>query len=271
MKISVQYASPFTIAALRVSLGSLSLLLMMIALRKPLRPKAVPATCLLGLLQTTGVYGFATWAIVSGGASKTSVLVYTMPVWTVILAWIFLGERIRGWQWGAITLSVAGLLLILNPGYSGGSLFSKVLAILAGISWAGSTIVAKQIQNHHPVDLLSLTTWQGVFAAIPLVLVTLAVPSPPIVWSPAFIVALLYNVIPATAIATLLWLFILHHLSAGTASMGTLLNPIVGVLAAWLQLGEHPTSTEAIGMALILVALALNSLHIFKRQPQAVQ
>jgi len=36
----------------------------------------------------------------------------------------------------------------------------------------------------------------------------------------------------------LLWLYVLNRLSAGTAGLGVLLNPVIGVLAAWIQLGE---------------------------------
>ncbi len=80
MKIAVQYASPFVFSAIRILLGSFSLLLAMIWLRKPLRPKEIPGTFWAGVLQIAGVYGFATWALVSGGAGRVSVLVYTMPL-----------------------------------------------------------------------------------------------------------------------------------------------------------------------------------------------
>lgn len=63
---------------------------------------------MVGLLQTAGAYGFAMWALVSGGAGKTSVLVYIMPFWTLLLAWLILGERVRGIQWFAIGLSLCG-------------------------------------------------------------------------------------------------------------------------------------------------------------------
>jgi hypothetical protein len=39
--------------------------------------------------------------------------------------------------------------------------------------------------------------------------------------------------------------------------MGTLAVPVVGVAAAWLQLGEMPVVVEAAGMVLIIAALAL--------------
>ncbi|XGV98509.1 MAG: DMT family transporter [Leptolyngbya sp. BL-A-14] len=265
MKIAVHYAPPFEFAAIRITLGALSLFLALLWLRKPLLPKEVPATFWAGALQIGGVYGLATWALVSGSAGRTSVLVYTMPLWTLVLAWLFLRERVRGLQWLAIALSIAGLLLILDIQHLHGTSLAKVLALLAGLCWAGGAVIAKRVRQTIQLDLLSFTAWQMVAGAIPLLLIAFIVPSTPIVWSGSFIFALIYNVIPGTAIATLLWLYVLNRLSAGTAGLGVLLNPVVGVLAAWIQLGERPTALEGIGMGLIAIALALNAFQAMKR------
>ena len=183
MKIAVQYASPFVFAGLRIVLGAASLLLSLALLRKPIVPKEIPGTLLTGLLQISGMYGFATWALVSGGAGKTAVLVYVMPFWVLILAWLFLGERVKGMQWVAIAISVCGLLFILEPTNLNGTILSRVLALLSGLSWAGGVIVAKKLRQTVELDLLSFTAWQTVFGAIPLVLAAVLVPSTPIVWS----------------------------------------------------------------------------------------
>ncbi len=270
MKVGVYYAPPFVFAALRIFLGALSLFLAMLWLRKPLWPKEVPGTFVVGLLQIAGVYGFAMWALVSGGAGKVSVLVYVMPVWTLILAWLFLGERLRGLQWFAAGLSFCGLLFILELQNLTGTSLSKLLALLAGVCWAGGAIVAKRLQQTAELDLLSFTAWQTLFAAIPLTLVALLVPAHPISWTPQFIFALAYNVIPGTAIATLLWLYILNQLPAGTAGLGLLLNPVVAVLAAWIQLHEQPGLSESVGRVLIGSALLLNAVQAMKSsQPRS--
>ena len=266
MKIAAQYASPFVFAGLRIVLSSAILLLSLAVLRKPIAPKEIRGTLLTGLLQIAGMYGFATWALASGGAGKTAVLVYTMPFWVLILAWLFLGERVKGWQWIAIAISVCGLLFILEPFNLNGTILSKVLALLSGISWAGGVIVAKKLRQTVELDLLSFTAWQTVFGAIPLVLAAWLVPSTPIVWSTPFIVALFYAVVPGTAIATLLWLYVLNRLPAGIAGLGLLMNPVVGVLAAWAQLGEQPGSLEIIGMGLIAIALLLNAFQATRTQ-----
>jgi drug/metabolite transporter (DMT)-like permease len=193
-----------------------------------------------------------------------------MPLWTLLFAWLFLRERVRGLQWAAIALSVTGLLLLLDIQHLYGTIVSKVLALLAGVCWAGGAIIAKRVRQTVTLDLLSFTAWQTIAGAVPLILAAMVAPSTPIIWSTPFIIALLYNVIPGTAIATLLWLYVLNRLSAGTAGLGVLLNPVVGVMAAWLQLGETPTPIEAVGMGIIAIALALNALQAMKPSPSAV-
>ena len=66
-------------------------------------------TALLGVLQTTGFVGLLTWALEGGGAGKTSILTYTMPFWLLLMAWVVLGERLKGFQWVAVGLALCGL------------------------------------------------------------------------------------------------------------------------------------------------------------------
>jgi drug/metabolite transporter (DMT)-like permease len=266
MKVGVSYSPPFDFAAMRAFFGALCLFLVMIGLRRPLMPQEIPGTFLLGILQTGGVLGLSMWALVSGGAGKTAILNYTMPFWVLLFAWIFLGERLRGMQWLSVGLALGGLLFILMPLSLSSDLTSKGLALLSGISWALSAIVAKKLQHKASLDLLSLTAWQMLFGSLPLILVSLLVPAPPINWSIPFIAALIYNVIPGNAIAWVLWLYALNRLSAGTAGLGMLATPVIGVLAAWVQLGEQPGLTESVGLVLIITALACNSIQALRPQ-----
>jgi drug/metabolite transporter (DMT)-like permease len=55
-------------------------------------------------------------------------------------------------------------------------------------------------------------------------------------------------------------MFILSRLNAGVAGIASLLTPVIGVCAAWLQLGERPGTLELTGMTLILAALVANML-----------
>ena len=130
----------------------------------------------------------------------------------------------------------------------------------AGFVWAASAVVAKVLQRRREVDLLSLTAWQMLLGSVPLIVIAFATATRPPVWSASFVWALAYNVLLANALGWLVWLYALRLLSAGRAGLGTLATPVVGVVAAWIQLGERPSPAETIGMALIVAALAVTTL-----------
>ena len=257
MKQALQYAAPFDFVAWRTLPAALLLFAVMLARRRPLVPTAPLALFVLGTLQTAGFLGLATWALLEGGAGKTAVLAYTMPFWTLMLAWPLLGERLAPAQWLAAAIALSGLVLVVEPWRLSGTLASDLLAIGAGISWAASAVLAKWLRARRSIDLLSLTAWQMLFGAIILTLIAVLVPSRPTQWTPEFVAMLLYNIVPATAGAWLAWLHLLHRMSAGTASLSVLLVPVVGLLASRMQLDERPGAVELSGMILIGSGLLL--------------
>ena len=93
--------------------------------------------------------------------------------------------------------------------------------------------------------------------SLPLILVAALTWTGPPVWSGSLVFGLVYNIILGNAVAWILWLYILNSLAAGTAGLGTLLTPVIGVAAAWIQLGEGPGWSEGLGMAAIVGALLL--------------
>jgi len=259
MKTAMRYVGPMDFAALRGVLGAALLLVMLWAMRAPMRPKHVVKTIFLGLFQTAGFVALISWALAGGAAGKSAVLGYTMPFWVIVFGWPFLPDRLRGWQWPAAGLILIGLVLVLELGGGVGDMKSSLLALGAGVSWAISVIIFKKIPVETRNDLLSVTTWQMVFGVVPLVLIAWLTDERPIVWSGYFIGALAYNAVGGMAIATLLWLYILQRLPATISGLNALAVPIVGVIAAWIQLGERPSLAEGAGMLLILSGLALLS------------
>ena len=252
MKIAVQYAGPFSFAAWRTLGGAAVLVVAGIILRKPLRPQFPLAFALIGVFQTGAFLGLVTWAIIASGVGQTAMLAYTMPFWVALLGWPLLHERLTLGQSLAIVVAFVGVACMIGPV---GGWFGDALALAAGCSWAVATIFTKRLQARERIDLFNLTTWQMLFGGIALALVALFVREAPTVWTPVYVAALAYNIVAATAIAYLLWLFVLDALPARDASMGTLVNPIVGAVAAWLQLGERPPPLEITGMVLVAAAL----------------
>ena len=260
MKVALQYSAPFPFAAARSVGGGLCLLLVLLLARKPLRLRHPWRTLLLGLLQTSLFIGLVCWALVEGGAGKSAVLCYTMPFWVILLAPFFLGEHLRGAQWLAVLLAFLGLLFIFSPWHRAPDFVSACIALGAGIAWGLSVLVAKKIPVADRWELLSLTGWQMLMGAVPLLVVAWLVPGKPVEWTWAYVAALVYNIVPANAFAWTLWLFVVGRLTATLSGLASLATPVVGVLCGWWQLGERPSLSVSLGMLLVLLALGLLSL-----------
>ena len=263
MKVALDFSGPAEFSFLRNFFGSIVLFGLLALLKKPVFIKEAPKLILLGLFQTAGFTGFLIWALVEGGASKTAILVFTMPLWVSVMAWPFLQEKLSTLQWFAVSVCLIGIVIIFNPLNLNNNILSCPLALASGFSWACGIILSKKIHLKFPkLDLLTMTAWQMLWGSIPLFLTLFIVTSDPIIWTNYFLAIVLFNIIFVNAIAYLLWFFALKHLEASLVSMLSLVTPIGGGISAWLLLDEIPNTIEKIGYFLIL--LGLFSLLYFK-------
>ncbi len=267
VKEALQFSGPFDYSALRCIFGSLVMFGVLKLMKKPLTPPALGRAFFLGLFQTAGFLCFSSWALVEGAVGKSAVLIYTFPFWTLLFARIALGERIRGAQWLGVLLAAGGLILVLEPWQPGGSLFSRLLAVMSGVSWAISTIIAKHWRQRGDFDLLTVTAWQLLLGGIVCSVIAVAVPAKPIIWNAYFVLLIAASGIVATAFGWLLWLMILKHLSAGVAGLGMMAVPALGVLFSRLQYGETFDPVEVTGMLLLAASLVLLSWLNLRNQP----
>jgi drug/metabolite transporter (DMT)-like permease len=257
MKVAAENASPFLVAVGRPLLGAI-VLVVVLAMRGNLRPTPLVPTLILGLLQTTLFSAFAALAVTAGGAGKTAVLAYTMPFWIVLFAWPVLGEKIAGARWLALLLAAVGLGFVVAP-LDPHTILADLLAVLTGMVWALSAVYTKIVRRRYEVELLPLTTWQMIWGVIPLAIVAAILPEH-IRWSSETFVAFGFIGVISQSLGWVLWAFILSRLPAGVAGIASLATPVVGVLAAALQLHEIPSVPELTGIALILVALVVNAI-----------
>ena len=255
MKQAMAYAGPLDFAALRYLLGAGVLFVALLLSGKSLRPPPLLPTTLIGLFQTAAFQGLEQWALIGGGAGHVALLAYTMPFWAVLLAWWLLGDRPTVRHWLGLTLAAVGLLCIIEPWHTMGSLLSTALAIAGGATWAAGTVLSKRMFQHHSPELLNLTAWQMLIGALVLGMVALAVPQRTMVWNWPFIAALTYSVVLASSLAWWLWTIVLQRLSTTVASVSSLGVPVTSVLLAWLILSERPSAMELFGILLVLLGL----------------
>lgn len=259
-KQALIYAPPFAFAAERCVGGALALFLALKFMRRPLKLEAPWPTLAIGLTQVAGFMVFQTWALVEGGPGKTAVLIFTMPIWTLLLAWPILGERILGKQWLAALSTLTGLILIIKPWDMHASLFSKFLGLMAALCWAIGTILIKRLRSRHQVDLLSLTTWQMILGALPLVALAWLVPERATEWTVPYMGILAFMSIASTAMCWWLWIYILDCVPAWEASLSVLGTPVVAIVSSRWMLGEEFKTIEMAGILLIGSGLVMLSL-----------
>ncbi|HET6489309.1 MAG TPA: EamA family transporter [Syntrophales bacterium] len=264
VKEAMRYAPPFDFSAIRTIGGGILLLGVLISRGRPLRPRNIPMTLLVGITCTTFSVGFATWALVEGGAGKMAILVYAMPFWLILMAWPLLGERPHGGQWLAMALALAGLVLLVEPWTYRGDLFPSLLAVLSGLAWAASAVVTKRMDRQGDLEVVSLSAWQSLSGGVFVLVIGLIVTSGPIQWTPWFAAAVLYNVVLTSAVAVLMWFYVLKVLPAGVAGLGSLATPVVGLVFAHVVLSERLSFWEGWGGALILAALAVLAFQGFR-------
>ena len=259
-KQALAYAPPFAFAAQRCLGGALALFAALGLLGRPLGLVAPGKTLAIALVNVAAFLTFQTWALVEGGAGKTAVLNYTMPFWMLLMAWPFLGERIRVPQWLAAISALGGLALIIHPWNMHTSQFSKFLGLAGAVCWAVGSILIKRLRLQREVDLISLTAWQLLMGAAPLLLLSLVVPDRPTTWSGTYIAILSFISVFSTALCWWLWAYILDRVPAWEASLSVLGAPVVALLSSRWLLGEEFQISEVFGMLLIGLGLTLLTL-----------
>jgi drug/metabolite transporter (DMT)-like permease len=185
------------------------------------------------------------------------VLVFTMPFWTMLMAWPVLHERVRGAQWVAIGAAFAGLALVVEPWDWHGDITPKLWAVLSGFGWAAGTVATKHYQHRLRLDMTSFIGWQMLVGVLPLTLLPFWLDFAPTRWSAAQALLIFHVGAVSTAFGFLLWIAVLRILPAGTASLAMFAVPVVALLSSMAVFGERLSASEWGGIGCIGAGLGI--------------
>jgi drug/metabolite transporter (DMT)-like permease len=257
MKAALLHANPLAFNVDRTWLAIAALVVVLVARRGRIWPQSWLAVIVTGFFQTTINFGSTIMAVAGGGAGRASVLVFTMPFWTLLIAWPVLHERVRPLQLVAIALAVAGLVLTVAPWAWEGDLAPKAWAVLSGFGWAAGTVAVKYFQRDEEFDMLTLITWQMIVGIAPLTVLAWVHGAPSVPWTLTQTMLLVFVGVIATAGGFLAWMEVLRWLAAGTASLNMLVIPVIALLSSMVVFGEKLAANEWAGIALIGCGLAV--------------
>jgi drug/metabolite transporter (DMT)-like permease len=263
IKFLLTGASPWTLRAAGLAGGAALLAAATIALGQSLSVKREDWGKILiaGLLNCAAFNILSAFAQMSLTASRAAILTYTMPLWSVLFAWIVLSEPIDRLRAFALVLGAGGIVLLAHPFWdviTSGQLPLGLVYVLGGaVAWAAGTVYMKWSR---PIgDPLGLTTWQFAVGAIAATLGMLAFETPRLeLWRPEIAATFAFNVVFPQAAAYALWFTLMARVSASTAALGTLLVPVCAVTASSLLLGERLGMLDLAGFALILGGVLLD-------------
>ena len=211
---------------------------------------------IISLLNIAGFSLLSAFAQDAAATSRVTILIYTMPIWTVLLAWLLLRERPNARQLLAVVLCALGIAVLIYPLATKGVPLGLLLAVAAGLSWGAGTVYVKWARV--ALDPLALAFWQLVIAFFLIAGCLIAVDGRLNLEHAhaGSLLATAYAGIIGSGIAYAMWFEIIRRLPAATAALGSLGIPVVGVVSTVLIVGERPTVTDVIGFALIFAASA---------------
>ena len=259
MKVALSEATPWTFRALCLGLGSA---ILFAALRARGHSLAVPKgeRLRLGVLAFFNItcwnllVAFGVTMIPSG---RAAILAYMMPAWAIPLSILLLGERVTGAKIVGLVMGLAALALLLGEGFAtlGAAPLGSLLVLGASVSWALGTVLQKRLPMSMPAG--PYTAWIMLLGGIPIFIGALLLDDFRHLGEigPRAALGIAYNVIVAFAWAHWAWIKIATSVPVTVFSLSMLLIPVVGVVSGMLFLGEHPSLTEYVALALVLGSL----------------
>ncbi|MBI5497997.1 MAG: DMT family transporter [Deltaproteobacteria bacterium] len=198
-------------------------------------------------------------------AANTILLQYTAPVWVALLSGPLLGEHVRLRDWLATAGCLGGMAWFFGEQLTPGGLTGNLIAIVAGVGFAGLTLLIRVNQrawqletgstlamDRHPVVAVVLGNVLALCIGLPWMLRTAELS--PTAW--AVLVALGTLQI---ACAYLCFTAGVARLNAVESNLVAMIEPILNPLWVALGTGETPSTNALAGGTLILLSVTLRS------------
>ena len=267
-KVALAHFPPYVLVALRTSLASVFLAVLLFR-----RGFDDFRALSWGDLRTFAVLGFTGIFVSTGGtylgiafttASSAALLQAASPVMVAIGAWLYLHERLRRRQWAGVILSALGVLLVVTRGSWRAIAHLELLPgdfiiLLGQAGWAVYTVYGKRVLAvHSPAVATTAAYVLGSVMLLPVPFLTARFfPAPDWTSATAWAVVAIQGILGA--IAHVWWYEGVHRVGASRAGIFMNLQPVVGVVLAWVMLGETIEPAEIVGGLAVLAGVGLTT------------
>ena len=194
--------------------------------------------------------------------AEATVIQYTNPVFTALLAALFLRERLGLWEVGGTFLSLSGVVLIARPAFLFGSAAPGLDLLAVGVALFGAflsgiayVIVRKLRATEHPLVVVFYFPFVSLFGALPTAL-------PSAIWpTPAEWLMMIVGVSLTAQVAQVFMTRGLHLERAGRATAFSYLQIVFAACWGFLFFGEVPDAWSIGGAVLVVGGTLLTARH----------
>ncbi|MEQ9812429.1 MAG: DMT family transporter [Azospirillaceae bacterium] len=261
-KLALQFAPPVLMLAVRFAIaGGLAVAAaVLMGQAWPRTRTAWRSILILGICQNTLYLGLMFVAMTTINAGLGAIIGSAMPIVMAAIAPVFLAERIGPMKLAGMGLGFAGVIWVMSahlgdPVSGGvGQEVGILCAVIGTIALAVGTAVVKRGSFGTGITMvMGLQMLVGSITLLPFGLAFESFGSFDVTWE--FVAALAYIIVFPSLVATWLWFTLLGRTTAANASSFHFFNPVFGVGAAFLVLGEPVGWGDAVGVVLVAVGI----------------
>ncbi|MGP9677953.1 DMT family transporter [Halomonas sp. AOP27-A1-41] len=210
----------------------------------------------------TSEFVFLAWGLHYTLASHMSIFLYTAPIFAALgLHLMVPGEQLAQRQWWGIGLAFTGMAIAIAPGQAGSMdteiLIGDMMGIVAGLSWAATTVVIRRSSlSEQPAELtLSYQLSVTALLLLPAALISGQLMSAQ--FTSIVILSLGFQSIIVSFGALLLWFSLLRSYRASQLGVFSFLAPLFGLLFGTLLLNEPLSFNFLIGGVAIMIGIVV--------------
>jgi len=198
-------------------------------------------------------------AILEGQIVRVLLLFYLSPIWTAILGWLVLKEKLSIYAWLMISIAMTGAIIMLWSPELGGPLpksTADLLALSAGFCFALANMMTRKI-DQVPIMVKTISGWLGVILIAGVLIIFTQTP-PGILSLSNISWSLVYGLLGMT-IMTLSVVYGVSHMPIHRSSVILLFEIVVGAVSAVWLANETISAQEWWGGSLVIFAAYLSA------------
>ena len=209
---------------------------------------------------------FLYWSLVYTPVSRSLIFMYTHPFWVALGAHFFLkNDRLTASKSVGLLLAFCGVVAVFqarSPALPELHLIGDIMAILAAIFWAATTLYVKHIVGEVELDHFQ-TLFAQLFYSIPILALGSVLFEFParLDFTPVVVTALFYQSVIVAFISYLVWFWLVGRHTVSRLAAFTSMAPVFGVILGGLVLKEPLTLLVWLGLACVAGGVYLVNQH----------